>query len=327
MVVMSKTIFITRMIPDVAIRMLQGRGYTVDSNPYDRVLSKRELIKALQKKPYDAVLSLLTDKLDAEVFDAAPSVRLYANYATGFDNIDLEEAKKRGITVTNAPTDMSSETVAEHTVAMMLTVMCRFIEADTFMRKGKYKGWAPLQFMGTTVRGKTFALVGVGQIGAKAARLAKGLGMEIVYTDVVRSESLEQELGATYYASIDALLPVADVVSLHVPLLETTKHLINDARLRCMKPSAFLLNTARGPVIDEHALLRALKEKRIAGAALDVFEFEPVPVRGLTKLPNVLLTPHIASASVESRDAMATIAAQNIIAFFEGQELPTKVAA
>jgi glyoxylate reductase len=143
----------------------------------------------------------------------------------------------------------------------------------------------------------------------------------------VRSEHLEQELGATYYESIDALLPVADVVSLHVPLLETTKHLINDARLRCMKPTAFLINTARGPVIDEHALLRALKEKRIAGAALDVFEFEPVPVRGLTKLSNVLLTPHIASASVESRDAMATIAAQNIISFCEGQVPPNRVTA
>jgi glyoxylate reductase len=149
--------------------------------------------------------------------------------------------------------------------------------------------------------------------------------MQIAYTDVARNEQLEQELGATYYESIDSLLPEVDVVSLHVPLLDATKHLINEARLRCMKPTAFIVNTARGPIIDEHALVRALKEKRIAGAGLDVFEFEPVLVRGLTKLPNIIITPHIASASIESRNQMAEIAAQNIIAFFEGGTPPNCV--
>jgi lactate dehydrogenase-like 2-hydroxyacid dehydrogenase len=316
---MSKTIFITRMIPDVAIRMLQGKGYTVDINPKDVILTQKQLISYLRKKPYDAVLSLLTDHIDTTVFDAAPSVKLYANYATGFDNIDLVEAKQRGITVTNAPTDLSSEAVAEHTMALILSITSRIVEADNFMRKGKYKGWAPLHFMGSTIHGKTLGLVGVGQIGSRVARYAQGLGMKIAYTDMVRSELLEKEFSATYYESIDALLPHADVVSLHVPLLDTTKHLINESRLRCMKPTAFIVNTARGPIIDERALERALREKRIAGAALDVFEFEPVPVRGLTKLSNVVLTPHIASSSIESRNQMAEIAAQNIIDFFDGK--------
>ncbi len=322
---MSKTIFITRMIPDVAIQMLQGKGYTVDINPKDVILTQKQLIKFLQKKPYDAVLSLLTDHIDTTLFDAVPSVKLYANYATGFDNIDLIEAKQRGITVTNAPTELSSEAVAEHTIALMLAITSRIVEADTFTRKGKYQGWAPLQFMGTTVHGKNLALVGVGQIGSRVARYAQGLGMHIIYTDVARNEQLENDFNATYYESIDTLLPHADVVSLHVPLLDTTKHLLNESRLRCMKPTSFIINTARGPIIDEPALERALREKRIAGAGLDVFEFEPIPVRGLTKLPNVVLTPHIASSSIESRNQMAEIAAQNIINFFEGKTPPNWV--
>ncbi|MES2985849.1 MAG: D-glycerate dehydrogenase [Patescibacteria group bacterium] len=316
---MTKTIFITRMIPNIAIKMLQEKGYIVDINPKDRVLSQKQLIKYLQKKPYDAVLSLLTDHINTAVFDAAPSVKIYANYATGFDNIDLIEAKKRSITITNAPTDLSSEAVAEHTIALMLAMTSRIVEADNFVRKGKFVGWAPMHFIGTRLHNKNLALVGVGKIGSRVALFAKGLGMNIMYTDVVRNERLEKDLGAIYYNSVDALLPHADVVSLHVPLLDSTKHLINESRLKEMKSTAFIINTARGPVVDEQALERALKHKQIAGAALDVLEFEPKPVRGLTKLPNVILTPHIASATTESRNQMAEIAAQNIIDFFEGK--------
>jgi glyoxylate reductase len=316
---MSKTIFITRMIPDVAIRMLQRKGYSVDINPKDCILTQKKLISYLRKKPYDAVLSLLTDQIDSTLFDAVPSVKLYANYATGFDNIDIDEASARGITITNAPTELSSESVAEHTIALMLGITSRIVEGDKFMRNGLYKGWSPLNLMGSTVHGRTLGLVGVGQIGSRVALYAKGLGMNIAYTDIIRNEELEKDFGAVYYESIDDLLPNIDVLSLHVPLLDSTKHLINESRLRCMKPTSFIINTARGPIIDEHALERALREKRIAGAALDVFEFEPVPVRGLTKLSNIILTPHIASASIESRNKMAEISAQNIIDFLEGK--------
>lgn len=316
---MPKTIFITRRIPDIAIQMLQEKGYLVDVSPKDHILSEKQLISYLKKKKYDAVLSLLTDHIDAAVFDAAPSVKMFANYATGFDNFNLTEATGRGITITNAPTDLSSEAVAEHTIALMLSISTRIVEADTFMRKGKYKGWAPLHFMGTSLHNKNLALVGVGQIGSRVAQYAKGLGMNILYTDIVQSEHLEKDFGATYYSSIDTLLPNADVVSLHVPLLESTRHLINESRLQIMKSTSFIINTARGPVIDENALVDALRKKEIAGAALDVFEFEPKLARGLSKLHNVILTPHIASATTESRNQMAEIAAQNIIDFFEGK--------
>ena len=316
---MPKTIFITRKIPEVGIQLLQEKGYVVDINPKDSCLSQKQLIKYLRKKPYDAVLSLLTDRIDKVVFDAAPSVKLYANYATGFDNINLPDAKQRNITVTNAPTDSSSEAVAEHTIALMLTITSRIVEADSFIRKGKFDGWAPLRFMGTSVHKKNLGLVGLGKIGRLVAFYAKGLGMNIIYTDIVRNEQFEKNLDATYHDSIDTLLPHADVVSLHVPLLDSTKHLINESRLLCMKPTSFIINTSRGPVIDECALKQALERKQIKGAALDVFEFEPELVRGLSKLPNIVLTPHIASATTESRDQMAEIAAQNIIDFFEGK--------
>lgn len=316
---MAKTIFITRQIPDAGIQMLNEKGYEVDINSKDSILSQKQLISFLKRKPYDAVLSLLTDYITTEVFDAVPSVKLYANYATGFDNIDIAEAKKRGITVTNAPADLSVEAVAEHTIALMLALAARIVEADEFVRRGKYKGWSPMNFIGTTIFGKTLGLIGVGRIGSRVAHYAKGLGMKIIYTDVVRNEQIEKELNATYYTSPEELLPHADVVSLHVPLLDSTRHLINEDRLRTMKPTALIINTSRGPVIDEQALEQALATKIITSAALDVFEFEPKTAPGLVKLQNVILTPHIGSASSEARNQMAEIAAQNIIDFFEGR--------
>ena len=316
---MSKAIYVTRKIPDIGIKMLTDKGYSVDMNPKDSLPTQKELIKALKKKPYDAVLSLLTDKIDAKVFDAAPMVKMYANYATGFDNIDVVEAAKRGLVVTNAPSDIASEAVAEHAIALMLALAARIVEANLFVRAGKYKGWDPMLFIGNDILGKTLALIGVGRIGGRVAYYAKGLGFKIIYHDVARNEKIEQETGAVYYESIDELLKIADVVSLHTPLLDSTRHLINEERLKLMKPTGFLVNTSRGPVIDEKALVKALKDKTIAGAGLDVFEFEPKITSGLIKLTNTILTPHIASASVEARDEMATIAAQNIIDFFEGR--------
>lgn len=316
---MSKKIFVTRRIPDIGIKMLQDKGYQVDIYPKDAILPQKYLIKILKKGSYDAVLSLLTDKIDNLVFDASPTVKLFANYATGFDNIDLVSAKARGITITNAPAPLTSEAVAEHTIALILSLAARIVEADEFVRRGKYTGWGPMDFIGTDILGKTLGLVGAGRIGERVAYYAKGLGMTILYYDVARNEKIEKEYGAVYFDNVEKLLPQVDVVSLHVPLFDSTRHLINESRLHMMKPTSFLINTSRGAVIDELALEKVLKEKVICAAALDVFEFEPKITKGLLKLQNVILTPHIASASVATRDQMAEYAAQNIIDFFEGK--------
>ncbi len=316
---MSKKIFITRKIPEVGIEILKSKGYEVEVNPKDKALSQKELIKYLQKGNYDAVLCLLTDKIDANVFEKAPSVKIFANYASGFDNIDVVEAKKRGVVIANAPAEFTSEAVAEHALAMMFALATRITEADNFVRKGKYKGWMPMNLIGVDLLGKTLGLVGAGRIGSRVAFYAKALGMKIIYTDVAKSDQLEKDSGAVFYPKLEDLLKNADVVSLHVPLLDSTRHLINASRLAIMKPTSFLINTSRGPVIDEQALVEALRKNIIGGAALDVFEFEPKLSKGLVKLSNVILTPHIASASITARNEMAEVAANNIIDFLEGR--------
>lgn len=314
---MPKQIFVTSTIPDAGLKLLKEKGHVVDVREGDTIPSQEEIIVALAQKPYDAVITLLTDKINAPVLDAAPSVKLYVNYASGYDNIDVAEAKKRGILVANAPANGSAEAVAEHTIALMLGLAARIVEADQYVRDEKYVGWQPMNFIGTDILGKTLGLVGAGRIGNRVGQYARALGMQIIYHDAVRNEQLERDTGAHLAASLDELLSTADVVSLHVPLLDSTRHLINAETLALMKPTAFLINTARGAVVDETALEVALREGRIGGAALDVFEFEPQTVPGLTKLQNVILTPHIASASREARDEMAEIAAQNVIDFFE----------
>lgn len=317
-------VYITRRIPDVGINMLVEKGYEVDVNPENRILTKEELIDAVSKKPYDAVLSLLTDTIDADVFDAVPTAKIFANYAVGFNNIDIVTANKRGIVVTN--TVATSEEVAEHAVALMFALAKRIVEGDSFVRHGDYKGWDPLLLPGINLEGKTIGLIGGGRIGYKTGRILKyGLGMNVIYHDVKQNEMFEKDLSATYYATIDEVLSQADIVSLHVPLLDSTHHLINKERLALMKPTAFLINTSRGPVVDEEALVEALKQKQIAGAGLDVFEFEPKLTPGLTDLPNVVLTPHIASATAQAREQMSQIAAENIIAVLEGDEPKNKV--
>ena len=294
-----KNIFITRRIPDIGIKMLAEKGYSVDVSPKDRPLAKKELVRILKKKNYDAVLTLLTDIIDAEVMDSAPTVKIYANYAIGFNNINIEEAKKRNIYVSNTPGG-GADRVAEHAWALILALTCKIIESDSFVKKGKYKGWDPMLFHGTKLAGKTLGIIGTGKIGADMARKGKnGFGMNIVYYDVVRNENIEKFI--------------------HVPLLDSTKHLINDARLKLMKETAYLVNTSRGPVVDENALVTALKDGVIKGAGLDVYEFEPNLARGLAKLPNVVLTPHIASATKEARHDMAVLSASNIIDVMEGR--------
>lgn len=319
----APTVFVTRAIPNEGIDLLKEQGYNVVVSKKNRAITRAELLK--QVKGVDALLPLLTDKIDDAVLEAAgPSLKIIANYAVGFDNVDLVAAKRRKIPVTNAPAPEVSESVAEHTIALMLGLAHRLVESDRFTRSGKYTGWSPDLFIGTDLRHKTLGIVGLGRIGyAVARRAVLGLGMRCVYHTPRRDPIFEQEIGGTF-TSLDRLLETSDVVSLHVPLLPSTRHLISTDALSLMKQTAFLINTARGPIVDEKALLRALKTKRIAGAALDVFECEPAidcdlkDRLSLAALESVILTPHTASGTIEARQAMGRLAAQNIIAVLNG---------
>lgn len=313
-----KNIFVTRPIPEVGLKELRDQGYSVDVNQEEKVPSQKELITKLKKKPYDAVITLLTDKVDGSFLDAVPTATIISNYAVGFDNVNLAEAKKRNVMVANTA-GMYSHCVAEHTFALMLALSTRLVEADAFIRKGKYKGWSPSLFMGIDLKGKTLGLIGAGRIGEQVAYRAHGFEMNVIYHDIVHNERLEQEDKAKFRDTIEEVLKEADFISLHVPLLESTHHLMNEERFKMMKPTAYLINTSRGPVVDEYALLKALQTGVIKGAGLDVYEFEPNPVPGLTKLTNVVLTPHIASARDSARNQMSMLAAQNIIDAFHGR--------
>lgn len=313
-------IFVTRLIPASGIEKLRAAGHEVIVSDKDGVLTRTELIDKLKVENPDAVLCLLTDKIDSAVFDAAPNAKIFANYAVGFDNIDLKEAKLRQIKITNTP-DVLSEAVAEHTVALMLAIGRRVVEGDRFMRDGHYQGWGPLFFLGTEFKGKTLGIVGCGRIGRRVAEIMyRGFGMKIAYYDRQHNDSFDSEFSATFMPELGELLKMADVVSLHLPLTNDTRHLFDHAHLNMMKSSALLVNTARGPIIDEAALALALKSDVIAGAALDVFENEPAVHPDLLPLSNVILSPHIASATTEARSEMSVVAADNIIAVLKGKD-------
>ncbi len=323
---MQNRIYITREIPDIGIQMLKDKGYEVTVGKEKAPLSQKDIIQILKKsenkgQPYNILLTLLTDRIDKTVFDIAPSLKMVSNYAIGYDNVDIKEACHRGIMVTNTPGDYMGS-IAEHVVAMTLSLCNRIAEADYFVRKGRYKGWDPMLMIGHDVSEKTIGIVGAGRIGEKVAHtFNKGFGCKIIYVDQHINENIERECGAIKAENIDDLLKQSDIVSLHVPLNEQTHHMVNAKFISKMKPDSFIINTSRGAVIDEKYLYQALKENKIAGAGLDVFEFEPKVIKGLTKLGNVILTPHIASASLKARDIMATVAAQNIIDFVEGREV------
>ncbi|MDP3792545.1 MAG: D-glycerate dehydrogenase [bacterium] len=326
-------IFVTRPISEVGINLLKSKGYEVlvNEKAENRAATKEEMIAALRQaqgegKPFNAILSILTDKIDSEVMDAgAPTLKIIANYAVGFDNIDLEAAKQRNLMVTNTP-GVLTNTVAEHTFTLMLSIAHRISEADRFSRSGKYKAWGPSLLLGTDLSGKTLGIVGLGRIGSRVALHAvKGFEMKVLYNDTKSNPEFEKEFGAQYFEKLDEMLPRCDFVSIHVPLLDSTHHLINDARLNLMKRSAYLINTSRGPIVDEKALALSLSKGVIRGAAIDVFEFEPEITPELKGLENIILTPHIASATEETRNKMAEMAAANIIEALEGRTPPNLV--
>lgn len=316
-----KRVFVTRLLPGPALEVLRKKC-EVEVNKEDRVLTKREIIEGVRGK--DGLLCLLTDRIDAEVMDAgAPTLKVISNYAVGFDNIDVPEATRRGIAVTNTP-GVLTETTADLTWALLMAIARRIVEADKFVRKGGWKGWAPSLFLGRDVYGKTLGIVGLGRIGKAVARRAAGFEMKVLYFDVRRDEKAEKELGIRF-VSLEELLRESDFVSIHVPLAKETWHLIGEKELRLMKPAAFLVNVARGPIVDEAALIRALREHWIAGAALDVYEKEPYVPPELLQLENTVLLPHLGSASVETREKMAMMAVENLLAVLESRIPPNLV--
>lgn len=324
-------ILITRHIPSPGIELLTALpDVSVDVFTEDRIIPRDELLKRVAG--IDILVAILTDKINAEVMDAAgPQLKMIANYAVGFDNIDLIEAKKHGIIVTNAPTPEISESVAEHTIALIFALAHRIVETDKYTREGKYHGWGPELLLGTDIMGKTLGIIGGGAIGSNLAkRMKDGFGLKIIYNDIKQNPKFETDFSAEY-KSKEALLAEADIVSLHVPLLPSTTHLIDAASLAMMKPTAFLINTARGPIIDEAALVDALESHRIAGAGLDVFEGEPniaadsTVADRLRKLPNVVLTPHTASATLATRVAMSNQIVKNVEAFLAGKTPPNAI--
>jgi len=319
------TIYVTRKIPEAGLAMLREKKFTLDVSEKDGVLTKDELLKALRAKSYDGVLCLLTDTINGETFDAVPSAKIFANYAVGFNNIDVAEAKKRGIAITNTPGALTN-TVAEHAMALILAVSARIAEGDRLMRTGKWGGWGPMQLLGADLKGMTLGVLGAGRIGSRLAyHCQKGFDMSVIYYDVKQNVEFEKATGARFCATPEEVLKEADVVSVHVPLLDSTKHMINAERFKLMKKTAYLVNTSRGAVIDEAALVEALQKGTIAGAGLDVYENEPKTAPGLLQCENAVLTPHIASATEKTRGEMARLAAENMIAFFDGKTPPNLV--
>ncbi|MBX4187743.1 MAG: D-glycerate dehydrogenase [Candidatus Doudnabacteria bacterium] len=316
-------VFITRNIPQPGIDLLKAGHIEVEVSPLDRPLTREELMQHVNG--VDAILSQLVDKVDGEVMDAAgPQLKIVANYAVGFDNIKLDEAQKRNIMVSNTP-DVLTDAVADHAMALILAAAHRIAESDRFSRAGKYKGWQPFLLLGQDVFGKTLGVIGMGRIGgALARRAAKGFGMKVLYTDQKANSELDSEIGSKL-STLDEVLKNADFISIHVPLLPTTKHLISAPQFEMMKKTSVLVNTARGPVVDEVALLNALKNGDIFAAGIDVWENEPNLTPGLTELENIVLTPHTASATVEARDNMSKTAAENIVAALKGESPPNLV--
>ena len=314
-------IFVSYWLPDAPLNALREK-HTVVVSKEDRVLSSQELVAQLAD--CDALLCV-GSRVDRTVLDAvSPRLKIVANWGVGYNNIDADYAAQKGIMVTNTP-DVLTETTADLSWAILMAVARRVVEADTYVRAGQFQGFKPFAMLGADVWGKTIGIIGCGRIGQAVGRRARGFGMRVLYHNRrPLDKETERALGA-HYMEIDALLKESDFVTLHVPLMEETHHLIDTRRLSLMKPSAFLVNASRGPVVDEQALLEALREKQLAGAALDVFEKEPAVTPGLTELPNVVLTPHIGSGSWETRTAMADVAVRNIIAALEGQTPPNLV--
>ena len=314
-------VFVTRPVFDEAIDRLR-RVFEVELNTEERILPKQELIAHLRDK--DGALTLLTDAIDLEVLESTPRLKAVANFAVGFNNVAVDSATKLGVVVTNTP-GVLTETTADFAWTLLMAAGRRVVEADKFARAGKFKAWGPKMLLGYDIYGKTLGLVGLGRIGQAVARRAAGFKMRVCFHDPDSiPDRIIKELGVTRLP-FDELLRVSDFISLHVPLFPATHHLLNDHTFALMKPTCIVINTSRGPVVDEKALVRAVRDGKIAGAGLDVFEREPEIEPELFAMENVILAPHIASASHETRLRMCMMAADNLIAALKGERPPNLV--
>jgi len=311
-------VYITDKIPKNGVSVLLNHGFEVKTNDLGDDLSANDLKKIFST--FDAVITMVSNKIDEKIIKSASrNLKIIVNYAVGYDNIDLEEAKKKKIVVASTP-GVASESVAEHTFSLILALNKQLFSTDKFVREGRFTKFDPNLFLSRQLWGQTIGIIGLGRIGTFVAQIAYGgFKMQILYFDTKRAEDFELIYEAKL-CDVDTILQEADIVTLHVPLSKNTRHLISREKLKLMKNSAILINTTRGPVVSEDALVWALKSGEIAGAGLDVFENEPYISADLLHLENVILTPHIASATIETREKMSQIAAQNIIDVFEGRE-------
>ena len=317
-----KRVLVTRNLPGPALEVLKARA-EVRFNEEDRALSHEELLAL--SAGIDGILCLLTDTIDAAVMEAAgPGLAVISNYAVGYDNIDVVEATRRGIMVT-IPPGVLTEATSDMAWAILFAAARRVVEGDRLTRSGVFAGWSPTLLLGAEIRRRTLGLIGLGRIGEAMVKPAHGFEMRVVYYDIKRRPPAEEEALGITYLPLPELLAVSDFVSIHVPLLPETRHLIDEAALRRMKPTAILINTSRGPVVDEKALVRALRQGWIAGCGLDVYEDEPRLAPGLADCPNAVLTPHIASATLETRSRMAEMVVENLLAALDGRRPPNLV--
>lgn len=318
---MRPQVLVTRALPGDVLQPLHAIA-DVDVHTENRELSKQELIARIRGK--QAVISMLVNPMDSEVMDAAPELRIIANYAVGYNNIDVSEALRRGIAVSNTP-DVLTDATADMAWALLLGIARRIPEGDRFMREGRFQGWYPTLLLGGNVTGRTLGIVGMGRIGQAVAERAAGFKMKVVYHNRSRlPEAIEQQLQAEY-VPLEELLPRSDFVSLHAPYRPGSPYMIGAEQLHRMKKSAYLINTSRGPLVDERALAEALASRVIAGAALDVFEREPAMEPSLSGLDNVVLAPHLGSATIDTRIAMGEMAVSNVIAVLQGRNPVTPV--
>ena len=316
-------ILVTQKVPDPAYPLLEAIG-DVEANMEEGVIWSYE--ELLRRGPgHDYIYSLLTDNIDAQFLEACaagnPRLKMVANMAVGFNNIDVETATRLGIAVSNTP-GVLSDTTADLAFALLMATARRIPEAERFLRAGKYTGWGPLLFCGAEVHHSTLGLVGAGRIGKLVAQRSSGFEMKVLYYDVYRLSAEEEAKYALTYLPLDEVLQQSDFISVHTPYMPSTHHLISTRELELMKPTAILINTARGPIVDEKALVKALQAGTIAGAGLDVFENEPALEPELLTMENVVLLPHIASASLQTRTLMSTMASDNIVAHYSGQRPP-----
>ncbi len=309
-------VFITRRIPEEGIRILENEGIYVEIFPYDRMPTKEELMHGV--KDADALISLLTDRIDRDVIDHGKKLRVIGNYAVGYNNIDVEYARKKGIAVVNTP-DVLTETTADLAFSLILAAARRVVEGDKFVRKGKFKGWAPLLLLGKEVYGSTLGILGAGRIGQAVARRAKCFNMRILYYSRSRKPAFEKETHAKF-VSLEELLKNSDVLTIHVPLTGETHHMIGERELGLMKNDAIIVNTARGEVIDENALIKYLRAGKFFAVALDVFENEPQINGELLEFENVIITPHIGSATRKTRVKMAEMVCSDVLRVLKGEE-------